>query len=875
MARSLLALLILVLALPARAEVPVGELPDVARPLAYRVALRVDPAAERFSGETEIDITLAKATGTLFLHGRGLAISRAEARAEGGGTVRATARQVHETGVLELRFARPLAAGRQTLRFVHTAPFMRAAEGLYRVKVGDRWYAWSQFQAIDARRVFPGFDEPRHKTPFTLSLTVPAGLKAFANTPEVAARPAGRGWTRHAFAPSEPLPTYLVALAVGDFDVVEATIPPNAVRSRPLAFRAIATRGQGRRLGFTVAETPKILALAETYFGTAYPFAKLDVIASPIMGGAMENVGLVTFDDTLLLLDDDAPIQQVRAFGVVMAHELAHMWFGNLVTPRWWDDIWLNESFATWIGNQIGLEWRPDLGTRLLELAEALGAMDEDSLAVGRPVRQPITDSANINAAFDALTYQKGGQIIRMFERYLGPGTFQRGVRLHLDRHRFGTADAEAFFASMAEASGDPRLVGAWRSFVDQEGVPLVRFTPAPGGGFALAQSRYAPIGGAADDGRLWRVPVCASSGEGVGCTLLDAREGRLGPVVGTAHWVAGNADGAGYYRFDLPEAEWNRLLAAGATLPAAEAMTAADSIWAGFAAGTTPFARVLAAAEAFAQHPERLVATWLADDIVRLASEALPRAERARLEARLRALYGPRLSALGLDPARGSYAAEPPDTRQLRQSLAAILALDARDPGVRATLRAAADRALAGSEDALDPAFRAMAFAVLAEDEGPAAADRLLAALVASEDPLFRRHAASALAAQADAAGAAHVLGFVGDARLQNLEALAILGGLFQRPESRATALAFVEREWPRLKPRIGGLLGGFVGAAGSFCSEAEAREVERVFRPKLVELGAGSLELDRPLASIRRCAALQAATGADIRRSFGLALN
>lgn len=875
MARILALLALLVALLPAslaQAEVPVGELPATVRPLAYRIALKVDPADERFAGETEIRVELKEASDTLFLHGRGLTIARAEVRTEAGKTLRATAEQVHETGVLALRLPRPLAAGTHVLRFVHDAPFMTAAEGLYRVRVGDSWYAWTQFQAIDARRVFPGFDEPRHKTPFTLSLTVPSDLKAFANTPEAGRRPAGRGWTRHDFAPSEPLPTYLVALAVGDFDVVEATIPPNPVRSRPLPFRAIATRGQGQRLGFAVVETPKILALAERYFGTPYPFAKLDVIASPIMGGAMENVGLVTFDDTLLLLDADAPIQQVRSFGVVMAHELAHMWFGNLVTPRWWDDIWLNESFATWMGNQIGLEWRPDLGTRALELAQALEAMDEDSLAAGRPVRQPITDSADINAAFDRLTYQKGGQIIRMFERYLGPETFRKGVQLHLDRHRFGTADAEAFFASMAEASGKPGLVAAWRSFVDQEGVPLVRFAAGTGGRYGLRQARYAPIGGARDDGRLWQMPVCASAGEGSACTLLEGREGVIGPIVGTAPWVAGNAGGAGYYRFDLPAADWDRLLAAGASLPAAEAMTAADSIWASFSAGTTPFGRVLAAAQAFAPHPERLVATWLAYDIARVASDALPPSERGRLEARLQALYGPRLQSLGLNPARGRYAAEDPDTRQLRQSLAGFLALEAGVPDVRQTLRRAAEAALRGDPAALDPAYRAMAFAVLAEEGGPAAADRLRDALVASDDPLFRRHAAQALGAQPSALGAAHVLGFVSDPRLQNLEALAILAGLFQRPATRATALDFVDRQWATVRPRVGGLLGGFTGAASGFCSEADAREVERVFRPKVAELGGGSLELDRPLATIRRCAALQAATGADVRASFGL---
>ncbi|MFQ3596064.1 MAG: M1 family metallopeptidase, partial [Sphingomonadaceae bacterium] len=341
--RALLFLALFLLTPAARADVPVGELPDLATPLAYRIDLSVDPRKERFSGTTEIDIDLAGSTDTLYLHGNGVSVARADAVPAAGRAVRARFEQVHPTGVARLTFARPLGPGRHTLRFAHSAPFMRSAEGLYRAETGGRWYAWTQFQAIDARRVFPGFDEPRHKTPFTLALTVPAGMQAFANTPETARRTARGGLVRHEFATSQPLPTYLVALAVGDFDVVAGEIPPNPVRKEALPFRAIATRGQGPRLAYTVAETPKILARMEAYFGSPYPYEKLDVIASPIMGGAMENVGLVTFNDTLLLIDEDAPVSQLRSFGVVMAHELAHMWFGNLVTPRWWDDIWLNE----------------------------------------------------------------------------------------------------------------------------------------------------------------------------------------------------------------------------------------------------------------------------------------------------------------------------------------------------------------------------------------------------------------------------------------------------------------------------------------------------------------------------------------------------
>lgn len=850
------------------AELPVGELPDTAKPLAYRIALVADPAKPVFSGETEIDIDLKAPATSLFIHGQGLTMNLAEART-GGRATRASYQQVHPTGLARLDFAKPLAPGRHTLVFRYSAPFMTSAEGFYRAEVAGRWYAWTQFQAIDARRAFPGFDEPRHKTPFSIALTVPQGQMAVSNAPLAATSRSAAG-VRHDFAPTEPLPTYLVALAVGDFDVVEAAIPANAVRSRSLAFRALATKGQAPRLATTVAETPKILEILEEYFGSPYPFAKLDVIASPIMGGAMENAGLVTFNDTLILLDADAPLSQLRSFGVVMAHELAHMWFGDLVTPRWWDDIWLNESFATWMGNRAALTWRPDLGIRSDQIAGALAAMDEDSLAVGRPIRQPITDSANINAAFDGITYAKGGQVIRMFERYLGEEGFRTGVRLHMKRYGYGTADADAFFQSMADASGRPELVPAWKSFVDQEGVPLVRLAPASGGRFTLSQSRYAPIGGARAGTASWAMPVCAASGEGSACALLGDKVGTLGPIVGTAPWVAGNADGAGYYRFDMEADGWSRLLASGAALPAPEALTAADSLWASFAAGGVPFARVLEGAERFSDHSDRLVATYLAGPIAKAATEALVPGSRAALEQRFRAIYGPRLSALGLNPARGAHAGDPAEQRQLRLRLAQVMALDGRDQPLRKALAAAADSALSGKAEALDPSLRGLAFGVFVQEGGIPATDRLFEALVAAQDPLFRRQAADALGFTEDPVVAAHVLTRFGDPRLQTIESVRMLGTLFGSPETRGVALDFLEKNWDTVRPRVGGLLGRFVGATGSFCTVEDAERVERIFRPRLAELNLGSLDLDRPVAEIRQCAALKAARGGEIVKAL-----
>jgi aminopeptidase N len=842
------------------ADIPIGELPDVAKPTAYRLDLTIDPAKADFGGTAEIDIELKEGVTQLHLHGNGLKMLSAQAFTGRMAPNPATYAEIHPTGVALVSFKRPLPAGRHTLRFTYTAPFMTGTSGLYKAEVQGRPYAWTQFQAIDARRVFPGFDEPRHKTPFTVSITAPAAMKAFANAPEVSATSVAGGMVKHQFAPIGPMPTYLGALAVGEFDVAEGVIPPNEIRKTPLPYRTIATKGQAGRMGITMAETPKILALLERYFGIPYPWAKLDQIASPIHGGAMENNGLIVYDDTLILLNADAPPSQLRGFGTVVAHELAHQWFGNGVTPRWWDDVWLNESFAEWMGNKIGAQWRPDLGIGTGQLAGALGAMDEDSLAEGRPIRQPITDSAEINAAFDSITYQKGGQTIRMMSSFVGDEAWQKGVRLHLTRNWHGTANADSFFANIAEGAGDPRLVPAFRSFVDQQGVPLVTYKAAPGGAYTLEQQRFRLIGVDTPDAQ-WKIPVCAASGEGRQCALLEEKTGPLGKVVGTAPWVAGNAGGTGYYRFDLPAADWDRLIAAGAALPAPEALTTVDSLWAGFTAGTGSFDRAITAGRSFAGHPDRIVATFLPAEILAYTGRAGTPADRAAASAFVRSLAVPRLVELGLDPARGIYGKEPAERRQLRQTLAAYAVGDGRAPAESARLAEAARKSLAGDATALDPGLRVTALrAALRED--PALVDKLFEALATSEDPLFRRQAAAALGSEAPTT----LLDRSTDKRLQNLEVTSMIATQFANPDTRSAALGWLERNLDTLKPRLGGLLGGFVGVTGSLCSEADAQRVDKLFRPRMTELGIGELDLARPLATIRQCAALKDKRGAEV---------
>jgi aminopeptidase N len=777
--------------------------------------------------------------------------------------MKATWTDVDPSGVARLDLPGNLPAGKVRFRFDYSTGFREGAEGLFRAKVGEDWYAWTQMEPLDARRMFPGFDEPGFKVPFTVSLTVPSRLKAFANTPEVATETKA-GWTTHRFAPSKPLPTYLVAVGVGDFDVREATIPANAVRKVPLAFRVIGTKGQAPRMATTLAETPKIVGILEEYFGIAYPYEKLDFIASPVMGGAMENAGLILFQDTLILLGDAPPPSQLRRYGVVAAHELAHQWFGDLVTPTWWTDIWLNESFAEWMGNKAAHRWNPNLDIAAGEVSEAFIAMETDSLGRGRPIRQPITRNDQVISAFDSITYLKGAQTVSMFESFVGEADFRKGVQLHLNRYAFRNASADDFFASVAEASGNPDVVPALKSFTDQTGVPLVTVRDSTTG-ITLSQSRYVPLGIATDRMmRRWQIPVCLSRGEGKACALLKDAAVTLPPLVGTSPALVPNAGGAGYYRFSMEDAGWDRLITAARGLPEREAMVVADSIWAEFAAGRTSFARILKAAEALSGHASRLPALELAFKLAGIADTTLSDAELPAYRALMQRLYGNRAEMQGFDPA---VPVADPQIQGWRESLVPLLALQARDPVLRTRLKEAATRYLAGDTAALAPVYRRTALAVAVQDGGIAAVDQLYAALKASQDPLFRAQAASALGAVEGDAAATRVQGLAMGEGLISRERTTILASLAFNRGSRDATTAYVSSNFRKVVESFPGFArAGVIGFFDGYCSRDAIERVDSLIRPNLAILGGGELELAQTKERIGQCAALKAAKGGEI---------
>ncbi|MCK9541206.1 MAG: M1 family metallopeptidase [Novosphingobium sp.] len=850
--------------------VPLGELADAVAPAAYRLDFTIDPAQEQFSGRTEIDVTLkGQPLASFYLHGRNLSVGKVMARVDGR-EVAGRWTQVDDSGVARLDFEKPLPAGRLvTLAFDYRGTMNDGPFGLFRANVAGQWYGWSQFQSIDARAAFPSFDQPSFKTPFTLTVRTPPGLTAVGNAPETGVTREG-GLDVHRFAPTLPLPTYLVAVMVGPFAHVADAVPPTPQREKPLPLRIVSTAQNAGKLDFALEGSKDIVKLLESYFADAFPYPKLDQITSPLMPGAMENAGADLYGDGIIVMGADAPVVDRRRFGMVVAHELAHQWFGDLVTPRWWDDIWLNESFANWMGYRIGGEWKPDLKIGTGGLAEGFAAMRIDELAAGRPIRQRIETNSQIDAAFDAITYGKGGQVVAMIAAFMGDEKFRDGVRRYMAAHRNGNATSTDFFVAMAEAASDPRIVPAMRSFTDQQGVPLVTFSrDGTGWRWRAAQGRYAPLGQTVPPQR-WGIPLCVRSGAERQCTLLA--DDTTAVAIADAGALVPNAGGTGYYRFELPDAEWDALIAQALTLDAGEALATADSLGASVRAGRASVTRLAALARVLVRHTDSHAADAATDELVALAGMGmLDSAGRKGWRRFLTATYRPLLERHGFDPRAGAYVGEDPDVTQRRIQIVSLLASPAADKAVRKRLEQAVAAWLTGDEQALDPMWFSKGFDAWIARHGLKGGKELMDRALASSDPAFRPRALAAISGSGWAPIARWLLAGVGDPRLRPDEERGFLKGVLS---SRSTAR--IGYDW--MKGNLDTLLSGAGGIfytanmpqwLGRFCSVDMANEFARDLGPRFAGKS-GELELARVIDRVRNCGVLKEQRGTRISADF-----
>jgi alanyl aminopeptidase len=346
--------------------------------------------------------------------------------------------------------------------------------------------------------VFPCFDEPSYKVPWQITLTFPKGLKAVSNTRVASDREMGE-MSQTAFERTKPLPSYLVAFAVGPFEEV----PTQPIGQNKVPGRLIVPRGRSAEAAYAASVTPQLITLLENYFGRPYPYGKLDQIAVPVTTawGAMENAGLIAYGDFLLSPPQQDTELRRRGRAATMEHEMAHQWFGDLVTITWWNDIWLNESFASWIESKLLNEWKPEWNLKA-DAARSISVFQADSLTTARRIRQPIETPGDIGNAFDGITCGKGEAIIGMFENYVGPSAFQRAVQLYLSRHEWGNATASDLLHAIDEISPQSRAGAAFSTFLNQVGFPLVTVKEECGTDLAaahpalkLSQTRFLPPG--------------------------------------------------------------------------------------------------------------------------------------------------------------------------------------------------------------------------------------------------------------------------------------------------------------------------------------------------------------------------------------------
>ncbi|MBX7191849.1 MAG: M1 family metallopeptidase [Sandaracinaceae bacterium] len=919
---------------PAAAPVdvtPTGPLPDGITPLRYALDLEVVPSRDTFSGTVDIRVRLEHPSQRIYLHGTGMTVSEAWIAPGFEGDLANGPLRARPTSALDARFETtdhegvdrvvtelPVGPGEVTIHLRYEAPFDRQLKGLYRVDVGNDHYAFTQFEPTSARYAFPSFDEPRFKTPFDLTLRVPENERGVANTHEIENVVEG-GMRRLRFAPTEPLPTYLVAMAVGPLDIVEGNaIPANDVRSSPLPFRGVCARGRGAELRYAMEHTAAIVASLERWTGVAYPYDKLDIVAVPdFASGAMENAGLITFRETFLLLPPQPGEDHVRAFTSIMAHELAHHWFGDLVTMPWWDDIWLNEAFATYMATRTVADVAPEQNATMSEVASTHGAMGADSLASARRIRQPIESDHDIRNAFDAITYQKGAAVIAMFERFVGPDVFRAGIHRYLEEHRFGTATAEDLLLTISREAGRD-VTTPFRTFLDQPGVPLVHADLACGEGgnvVMLSQERFTPLGftpepvAVTTEGEApaptprWQIPVCVRFGRGreTGevCTLLNQESARLDlPAGACPEWIHPNANASGYYRFAMPADDLDALVTRGyAQLGPRERLSLANNVRAMVGAGTSDVDAVMALLPRFAGDPERLVAVEPFGLLQSIVDDLVDDTHRGEARAWVASLYAPRFRRLGWT----ARARESGDDRLLRRDLVHVLTRIAHEPTTsaraaelgrgylgRGTGRAPHDGQL--HPEAVQAELLAIVTTAAVNDpqdppcprgeacvaSGPSAAqvalfEHVLSLAFASDDGTVRQRLLASASSVEVPALAERALELTLDPRLRVNELGIPMGLQAETPAGRRRALAWVSGHLPQLRERFATTRLGYVPWTFSgLCTADERAAVSALFTPVITEWPGGPRNLAGTLEAMSMCIARRERQSAPALRYF-----
>ncbi|MDQ3211948.1 MAG: M1 family metallopeptidase [Acidobacteriota bacterium] len=781
------------------------RLPANVVPEHYEIAVQPNLGAASFAGSERISVNLLKPSRTITLNAAEIEFSSVTVTA--AGRIQ-TASVSLDPGREQATFTVPrtVDAGPAEIHVKYTGTLNDQLRGLYLSKANNRRYAVTQLEATDARRMFPSFDEPAFKATFALTATIDSGDIAISNGAVVSDAP-GPAAGKHTvtFETTPRMSTYLV-LAVGDFECASTT-------ADGIPIRICSTPDKKGQTGLALEAAAEILRYFNGYYSVKYPFKKLDVVAVPdFAAGAMENTAAIFYRETLLLADPAAASVSVRKdIASVLAHEIAHQWFGDLVTMRWWDDIWLNEGFATWMSSKPLKAWKPEWHVELDDVQSHRGAMTRDALHATRPLRAKASTPAEINELFDGIAYMKGAAVLRMIEAWVGEEAFRAGVNAYIERFSYGNATAEDFWRTLAASTGKP-VDRVMSGFVDQAGVPIVEVDVKCAGDRAVAtvtQDRFiaTPGGPATAPSGLWSIPVCLRTArDAITCDVLSTRTGTV-PLESCPAWLMANAGGRGYYRVGNTAAMLRSLAANLDPLTPADRIVLLTDEWALVRAGRHDVGSFLDLATGFRGETNATVVQALLSPLRTIGNYLTTPGSRAGYKAWLERLLTPSLEHVGWLPS-GS---ESDESRELRASLVSALGQAADHPDAIARARTVVLQELAapGSTEAT---LLNAAVAVAARHGDAGLYEKYLARSKGASTPEEHDRYMYALAAFRDPALVSRTMELILGPDVRSQDAKLFLAAFLRNPDARDRVWGLLREQWGQLQRKTGEAVGNAV---------------------------------------------------------------
>lgn len=803
------------------------RLPVSVVPENYKLFLDPDLSGGKFAGEETIRVRVTQPVQEIMLNSLDLEIGLAEVTA-GGSTRAAEVTYDKPNEMVRLSLTGILPAGPALLHLRFSGRLTDGLRGLYLSKTPRRAYAVTQFEGTYGRMMFPSFDEPAFKATFDLSVMVAEGDTAISNGSIIADEPVpGAARHRLSFSTSPRMSTYLVALAVGDWQCLEG-------RAGSVPIRVCAVPEKKAMAKFALEAAEHSILFYNRWYGIPYPFGKLDMVAIPdYEWGGMENTASIFYRDTALLLDENtASVFNRRAHAVVIAHEIAHQWFGDLVTAAWWDDIWLNEGFATWMERKPIAAWHPEWHLEEDEAAAAQQIIGVDSLATARAIHGDPHTPADIKEMFDGITYEKGAAVIGMLESYVGPEAFRRGVNKYLQEHANGNATAADFWRAETEASGKP-VDRIMPPFVMQPGVPLISISGACHAGsmpLQFAQQRFYLSPKAPDSPEQeWQVPVCIKTKDksGSACQLITQKTEEISLAKCPA-WLFANRDAKGYYRFfyDDPQNQVAIAKAAGKELSPSERIALVEDAWAMTRSGKSPASSFLDLAKDLRMERNRNVLDLLASHLNYINDSLITQEQEAKYRAFILAQFGPLAHELG-------WSAHPGDSEErkaLRASLLGIMGFSG-DPQAIAASQGIVQQYLQSS-GSVEGTIAGPAFYVAAANGDAALYEQLSAVVAKPRSADEYRSALLALAGFRQTSLLRRTLALVDQGTIHQQDYPNLFSALLNNPNSRDDAWNYLKAHWDSLSEKVTTFGGrGAVSALGSFCSPQLRDDVKQFF--------------------------------------------